>query len=106
MHANPHIPPPISRRIIAAGLGALVLVVAMLSAAPALHKHLHDDADHADHECAIVYLAHGVTLATTIAAAPAPEIVWLENFPATPESLFITSPKHLLPLKCGPPERA
>lgn len=99
-------PPSLFRRLIAAGLGALVLVVGALSVSPDAHKHLHADADHADHECAIVFLAHGVTLTTAISAAPAREIAWREDFPAAPAAPFVASVRHLLPLKCGPPSLA
>ena len=94
------------RRFLAAGLAALVLALGMLSVAPAAHKHLHDDADHEDHECAIVFLAHGVTLSSAITAPPATESAWQETFFAVPGALYLVRPKYLLPLKCGPPARA
>jgi hypothetical protein len=106
MRTNPRVTPPFFRRLVAAGLAALVLAIALLAAAPAAHKHLHDDADHADHECAIVFLAHGVTLTTALAAAKAVTVEWRETFPAAPVALHLTSPRHLLPLQCGPPSLA
>lgn len=44
---------------------SLVLLLSVLGASPSLHKLLHPDADHADHQCVITLFTKGqITLAT------------------------------------------
>lgn len=106
MRANTQAPLPFFRRLVAGGMAACVLALSLLAFAPEAHGHLHCDAGHEDHECAITFFAQGVTLATAIAAPPAARVVWFENFPAAPEQLPLVAAKYLLPPQCGPPLRA
>ncbi len=63
--------PPPSGRLLAGGCAALVVLLVVFAASPALHEWLHPDADHADHECAITLFMHGVDAggAAVVAAA-------------------------------------
>src|SRR6516165_6140489 len=56
------------RAVSAALIGSYLLVLAM-SASPALHQWLHNDADEADHQCAVV-----TTLSGQIDVPPAGEL--------------------------------
>jgi len=61
------------RRLLAAGAAVLVLTLSVLTASPQLHRWLHPDADHSDHECAVTLFHHGVTEAAAgIALAVVP----------------------------------
>jgi len=40
-------------------LSALIILLSLLGASPALHKLIHADADSADHSCAITLFARG-----------------------------------------------
>ena len=44
----------------------------VLSAAPALHEHLHSDAGHPQHECAIAIVESGVATADEPLSTAAP----------------------------------
>lgn len=63
-------------RRVAVALAALssFLFAFVLSAAPALHEHLHSDAGHPQHECAITIVATGIEAgdAPLTVAAPQP----------------------------------
>lgn len=71
-----------------AALGAFLLAF-VLGAAPVLHEHLHSDAGHAQHECAITIVESGVEAdnephrmagrepATLFSAFPALHSVWV-----------------------------
>jgi hypothetical protein len=47
------------QRAITAGICASYLLVLAMAACPALHQWLHDDADEADHQCAVVTAIQG-----------------------------------------------
>ncbi len=67
--------PPLFGRLLAGGCAALVMLLAILAASPALHEWLHHDAGDADHECAVTLFQHGadaVVAAITVAA-----VVWI-----------------------------
>jgi hypothetical protein len=49
-------------RMIACGCVGLILILGILAAWPEAHHWLHHDCDDADHECAVVVFAHGLTL--------------------------------------------
>jgi len=44
----------------------------VLSAAPALHEHLHSDAAHSQHECAITIVESGIETGDAPPAVAAP----------------------------------
>jgi len=64
-----------SRRCAAIALAALsaFLFAFVLSAAPALHEHLHSDAAHSQHECAITIVESGIETGDAPPAVAAPE---------------------------------
>ena len=85
------------------GLAALVLLLAVLAVCPAAHEWLHPDANHGDHECAVVLFAHGIT--STFAAAALASVVWrlirISRFGAV--ELCLASPRYrLLPGRAPP----
>lgn len=84
---------------------ALVLVLNILASSPEAHEHLHPDADHADHECAVVLFAHGIAPALDVPVVPAPVFIELGVPPAKATDLFLTSPRNLWPPERGPPAR-
>jgi hypothetical protein len=91
------------RRCLAAGAAALVLLLTFLSASPEAHEHLHEDADHAEHSCAVVLFAHGLTFVLEVISARAPATAW-NAFVALPDrELFLTAAPHLHPPERGPP---
>ena len=49
----------------------------VLSAAPALHEHLHSDAGHPQHECAIAIVECGIETGDLPLTIPAPRAVTL-----------------------------
>jgi len=70
-----HTAPPLVGRLLAGGCVALVVLLAVLAASPALHEWLHHDAGDADHECAVTLFQHGADMvAATIAVV---EAVWI-----------------------------
>jgi len=67
--------PPLFGRLLASGCAALVVLLAVLAASPALHEWLHHDAGDTNHECAVTLFQHGAGLATTAIAVAA--TVWI-----------------------------
>ena len=65
---------PFSSRLLAGGCVALVALLAILAASPALHEWLHKDAGDADHECAVTLFLHG--LEDAAAAVTAVAVIW------------------------------
>ena len=69
---------------IAAVVFAAYLLVLAMAASPALHEWLHDDADEADHQCAVVTAILGQVdrpvVADVIVASPT--LSWIEPRPA------------------------
>ena len=59
-----------------AALGAFLLAF-VLSAAPALHEHLHSDAAHPQHECAITIVETGIETGDAPLTIAAPQAVTL-----------------------------
>ena len=66
----------------------------VLSAAPALHEHLHSDAAHPQHECAITIVETGIESGDAPLTAAAPEAVTL--FPTVPalHPVWVAAPFH------------
>jgi hypothetical protein len=67
--------PPLVGRLLAGGCVALVVLLAVLAASPALHEWLHHDAGGADHECAVTLFQHGADAA--VAAVAVAATVWI-----------------------------
>jgi hypothetical protein len=70
------------RAAIALAALSAFLFAFVLSAAPALHEHLHSDAGHPQHECAITIVESGLEAADEPLSTAAPQ----------PASLFATVP--------------
>jgi hypothetical protein len=66
--------PPLFGRLLAGGCAALVVLLAVLAASPALHQWLHHDAGAADHDCAVTLFQHGAGAAAAAIAVAA--TVW------------------------------
>ena len=84
---------------------ALLLILNVMAAVPALHELVHRDADQADHQCAVTLFAHGnVESATPLVNAILPA----EATNAIPHLAFciFTPPIDLLPLGRAPPAAA
>jgi hypothetical protein len=65
-----------------AALSAFLLAF-VLSAAPALHEHLHSDAEHPQHECAITIVESGIeTGDAPLAVAAAKAVTLFSTVPA------------------------
>ncbi len=58
-----HRPSPLSvnpvRKGVALTLLVAILAVVVMASSPRLHEEAHEDADHADHECAVTLFASG-----------------------------------------------
>jgi len=93
-----------ARRLAAAGAGALILLLSVLTSSPELHHlfHGHDDSG-ADDGCAVVLFAGGVSIAADTAVVAAEPMVWQLARRAAPTEILLTSPSFLLPQGRGPP---
>jgi hypothetical protein len=65
-----------SAAIVLAALSSFLFAF-VLSAAPALHEHLHSDAEHPQHECAITVVESGVDTGDAQLNVAAPEAATL-----------------------------
>jgi hypothetical protein len=91
------------RRLVAAAAAVLVLILGVLAASPQLHRWLHPDADHSDHECAVTLFHHGVTQAVVgvaLAVMPLLLFVHLAFVPAGPD---LIAPRYRLCPGRAPP---
>lgn len=93
---------PLSSRLLAATLALVVFGLSLLAVAPTAHVHLHDDAGHTEHTCAIVLFAHGVTAATTFLLIVAP-LLRLTDPLWVARADWVGATARLLPPACGPP---
>jgi hypothetical protein len=64
----------------------------VLSAAPGLHEHLHSDAAHPQHECAIAIVESGLETADTPLSLPAPEAAKLFSKVPTLHPVWVPAP--------------
>lgn len=91
------------RRLMAAGAAVLVLTLSVLANSPQLHRWLHPDADHSDHECAITVFHHGVTQAmvgVALVVLPLLPIARMAMAPAEPD---LVAPRYRLSPGRAPP---
>jgi len=93
----------LAQRIVAIGIVAAVLMLAVLAASPELHQLIHADAGHADHECAVTLFQHGVETASASLAAVAVMPILIGRAIAVPEALYLRASRHLLRLGRAPP---
>lgn len=91
------------RRFVAAGCALLLLTITCLAASPDAHRHLHDDADHADHECAIVLFAQGFALALGALLVSAPRLIGHASTLLARTELRLIAPRYLHQPERGPP---
>lgn len=87
-------------------LAGLVLALSLLTAAPAVHEHLHAD-DHAvahdDSGCAVTLFGQGVTTPLALPEVEAPAGRWIVTIPPVHETLPPVSVHGLHPPGRGPP---
>ncbi len=102
--ANSTTPSALVRRFGAALGVALLLLLTVSAASPALHHWLHTDGvtDAADN-CAVVLFASGITLAATTVALAARTVVWRERDRLAFAEIFLASPRYLRQPERGPP---
>ena len=81
----------------------LVLALCALAASPELHRWLHPDADHADHECAITLFHHGVTQAAVGVALVVAPLLLFERLILVPAGLDLVAPRYRLSPGRAPP---
>ena len=74
-----------------AALGAFLLAF-VLSAAPALHDHLHSDAAHPQHECAITIVESGAERGDEPLRIAGPQSATLSSTVAALHSVWVPAP--------------
>ncbi|HTO02900.1 MAG TPA: hypothetical protein VL069_04320 [Opitutus sp.] len=94
-------------RVWAGALGvALVLLLGAARVTPALHEwlHLHGEGHHeAQHQCAVVLFATGVTLAAGALILAAPTPAWRAYVPVAAADVLLPAPRYLRQPERGPP---
>ena len=99
------------RRLLALGCAGLVLALSIFAASPVAHDWLHDDghrhcdepSSSAEHTCAVVMFASGVSLAVGPFALTPPTDVPQGVSPVTAADVFLVSPRYLRQPERGPP---
>ena len=95
---------PLLRRFLAAMGVALVLLLGTATVTPTLHDWLHvDDGHEADHQCAVVLFASGVTFAAATIALTGPTLAWRAFSTPAVSELFLVVPRYLRQPERGPP---
>jgi hypothetical protein len=85
---------------------ATLLLLSVLAASPALHHHIHHDADHADHHCAVTMLASGQVLLAAAAPLIVRPMIFSWEKAAEPDFVFIATDHPLLPGRAPPSDQA
>ncbi|MBL9215786.1 MAG: hypothetical protein JNG83_09960 [Opitutaceae bacterium] len=92
------------QRWLAAWCVLTVLALGVFGASPQLHEHLHADAGHPDHGCAVTWFSAGIENAGSVDLLVSPA-----QFPARTEPALPVRPAdevlHRLPPGRGPPLR-
>ena len=104
--ANFEIHTPRFRGWVSALAVALVLVLGAAKVTPSLHEwlHLHGEGLHeAQHQCAVVLFATGVTLAAGALVLTAPALAWRADVSITRAELLLLAPRYLRQPERGPP---
>jgi len=90
------------RPVLGGLLIAVVLLLNLLAAAPALHELLHADAGHEDHHCAVTLFAHGQVDSATVEVAAVKPVVLVEATLPILFSVFASAIENL-PAGRAPP---
>lgn len=86
------------------GCAALILVLGIFAAGPALHKQLHDVTHTTAHDvCAACLFANGIVTAVPVVAGPPLSAEWQGRTGVTAREIFLDSPRYLLQPERGPP---
>lgn len=96
---------PFHRCVAAMGV-ALVLLLTAAASSPVLHDHLHgggDQAAAANHSCAVVLFASGVTAAVAAVWLAAVRVVWRELVREFADVILPPAPRFLRQPERGPP---
>ncbi len=92
------------RRLLAAGMAALVFALTILAASPSAHDLLHkQDTARGDDRCAVVMFAGGVSLPFGPIEVVQPTVEWRAPAAAHVEEIFVSSPRYLRQPERGPP---
>ena len=93
---------PLVGRLLAGGCAALVLLLGVLAASPALHGWLHHDGGDAGHACAVTLFQHATDTAVTIIVAAAS---WLLVASVVTRAIgpVLTQARYRLPPGNAPP---
>ena len=108
---------PLLRRLLATGCAALILTLGLMSVCPAFHAWVHHSAVSAnaghthdsssplkgEHECVVVWFAHGVSLALNTAVVAAVPLVWRRAPAPILDELLLSTPYYWLRPERGPP---
>jgi hypothetical protein len=81
----------------------LVLTLCVLAASPHLHRWLHPDAEHSDHECAVTLFHHGVTPAVTGIALAVVPLLLVTRVALVPAGPDLFAPRYRLSPGRAPP---
>jgi hypothetical protein len=102
--ANISATPSLVRRLTAMlALGAMLTLI-LASGSPIVHDCLHaNSGDDADHQCAVVLFASGVTLAPGATELSREEICCRTRPVVALEEIFLVSPRYLRQPERGPP---
>lgn len=75
-------------------LALILLVAALLSAAPQLHEQLHRDADTSSHQCIVTLVSSGHCQQTTLppVVAPLAQLALLVTLPASSVRVLVVTP--------------
>jgi hypothetical protein len=93
-----------TRRLVAVGGIALVLLLSALTASPELHRLVHGHQDAVTEDgCAVVQFAYGVSVTPDTALLDATPLPWREFARPEVAEIFLTSPRSLHPPERGPP---
>lgn len=87
----------------AAGAGALVLLLTALAVSPELHHGLLHDHHVEDDTCAVVLFANGVSLPLDPLTVTPPTAIWQTVIPPVASEIFLVPARYLLRPERGPP---
>jgi len=76
------------KAVFAALLVALVLLLDAMAACPSLHELVHQDANSAQHQCAVTLFAHGQVDSASVDVSTAAPLISVETTPQFELSVF------------------
>ncbi|HVU24919.1 MAG TPA: hypothetical protein VHE13_12410 [Opitutus sp.] len=101
---NADVPGGWLRRLVAGASVALLLLLAVAAASPAIHQWLHgDSAPEAGDSCAVVLFATGVTVAAAAIAVVLAGAAWRVERVREAAEIFVAAPRYLRLPERGPP---